>query len=231
MTDNNDENALASSKSENTRGRVYTTGSIEEYPKRKRRETEHEEDKSPPQSKKNLFQKHQRRKKPRKTRKETRTFRNLQKLLQRGSKIERQERAEKRNNLILRGADLNLDQDGEQELRTAVAGLIRKELNGDAHIERAYKIGKSQVVVKNTFENKLQILRAKPKLLGKNIYMDSDLTRDEQAIQKKIRRTARLEQEKGHKTKIAFQKLMIDSVCICKWNYQAKSLKSTMTKN
>ncbi|KAK9718512.1 hypothetical protein QE152_g23117 [Popillia japonica] len=232
MTDSNDGNALARSKPENTRGRVYTTGSIEEYLKRKRRETEHEEDKSPPQSKKtaksiseaskekettenkernqdiqeltkmitgmfqqlkdeikcnndqlkknsediaNLREEIIKREEDWKRERESwveerETLNKRIQILE--SKIERQERAEKRNNLILRGADLNLDQDGEQELQSAVAGLIRKELNIDAHIERAYKIGKSQVVVKlNTFENKLQILRAKPKLSGKNIYI------------------------------------------------------------
>lgn len=101
-------------------------------------------------------------------------------------------------------------------------------------METAYKTGKQEpkiIVAKlKNFEHKIEILKNKSKLKGKNIYIDSDLTLDEQKTQAEIRKAAKEEKDKGNNTKVGYRKLEINGMKYV-WNDEEGKLKKITITN
>ena len=101
-----------------------------------------------------------------------------------------------------------------------VEQFIQQELNVKVAVERTQRIGGAQGDKKvilaeiRTWEEKQQIMSNKNKLRenprGKICYIENDLTQTEAKIQKKIRKIARNERDKGNNTKTRYHKLCIN---------------------
>lgn len=130
-------------------------------------------------------------------------------------KLENQEKKEKRNKIIIRGVKFN-----KETIKQEAKEFFLKEIGVAAEIEEAYKVGKSEanmtVVKMEKFEQKIEILKRKSRLGQREIYIESDLTNDEQRVQAAIRKVAREEKANGKKTKVGYRKVEINNV-IYEW--------------
>lgn len=106
---------------------------------------------------------------------------------------ERQERKNRKNNIVIKGADLKLKQEMEE--------YIKECLKVEVMVKKASKIrvGKRKNVVIaeiEEWEQKRQIM-TKNKESDRSIIIEDDLTRKEREIQQELRRMTREEREKG----------------------------------
>jgi hypothetical protein len=146
------------------------------------------------------------------------------KLAETEDKIERMEKTRIRNNIIVTGIEINAKE--SKQLKEAVARILNEELNVKAGVNKAYRIGVKKYVVELTdWESKIQILKTKKVLKGKDMYIESELTREEMAIQKKIRDIAREERKKGAAAKVRYQKAEINGQ-IMEWDKKNHKLVS-----
>lgn len=147
-------------------------------------------------------------------------------------RLEMIEKDKIRNNLIVSGIDID-GQKGEQVKKTMQV-MLDKELGVRAEIKRASRINnKKCVIVMEEWRGKIEILKEKKKLKGGYIFIDSDLTKKEREIQKKIRDRAGKEREGGRRTKVGYKKLYIDGREYT-WDEQNEELvikKGSLTKN
>jgi hypothetical protein len=128
------------------------------------------------------------------------------------------------NNIIVTGIEINTKE--SKQLKEAVARILNEELNVKAGVNKAYRIGVKKYVVELTdWESKIQILKTKKVLKGKDMYIESELTREEMAIQKKIRDIAREERKKGAAAKVRYQKAEINGQ-IMEWDKKNHKLVS-----
>jgi hypothetical protein len=140
----------------------------------------------------------------------------MDKLQKSEDRIEKLEKDKIRNNLVITGVEMNIN--NEEMLRDAVKNMIEKELGVKAKIKRAFKIGQKRCIIElRDWPDKLAILKEKGKLRGTDIFIDSELTRKEGEIQKKIRDAAKEQRIKGANVKIRYQKLEINGK-IMKWD-------------
>ncbi|XP_068912431.1 uncharacterized protein PF3D7_1120000-like [Tenebrio molitor] len=146
------------------------------------------------------------------------------KLAETEDKIEMMEKTRIRNNIIVTGIEINTKE--SKQLKEAVACILNEELNVKAGVNKAYRIGVKKYVVELTdWESKIQILKTKKVLKGKDMYIESELTREEMAIQKKIRDIAREERKKGAAAKVRYQKAEINGQ-IMEWDKKNHKLVS-----
>ncbi|KAF5295272.1 hypothetical protein FQA39_LY13137 [Lamprigera yunnana] len=104
------------------------------------------------------------------------------------SKIEILERTERKNNIVIKGANLRtICKDDKNEIRTP---------NSNFNIRR---MGPQRQTMKN-----------KTKLRGKPIYIDDDLTPKDRKIQTTIRGIAKTEKQNGKTLKVGFRKVIIN---------------------
>lgn len=144
----------------------------------------------------------------------------IEKLEQR---LESQERKSRRNNIVIKGANLQ-----GRNLKEGIQNLIEAETGVKIRVEEVYKIGKQEtqniIVAKlQDFEQKIDVLKQKYKLGNKKIYIDSDLTMDEQKVQAEIRKLARTEKQKGNVTKVGYRKMEVNGKSYV-WNEQESKL-------
>lgn len=131
-------------------------------------------------------------------------------------KLEKQEKEKKRNNVVIKG--LNLE---ESNIKEKVQEFLEKEMGVEGSVRSAYKIGKQrdkQIIIAemNDFEVKREVMTKKRNLGKMKVYIENDLTVGEMEIQNAIKRIAYSERQQGRKTKIGYQKLTIDGI-IHKW--------------
>ncbi|KAK4872933.1 hypothetical protein RN001_014962 [Aquatica leii] len=140
-------------------------------------------------------------------------------------RLEAQEKNSKKNNIIIKGTTAQ-----DNNLKVWLKELIKKETGARIEVETVYKIGKQKpkmVITKlKNFEQKMEVIKNKYKLGGKNIYIDSDLTYEEQKTQEIIRKIAKEEKNKGNSIKVSYKKLEINGVKYI-WNEE----KNKLTKN
>ena len=94
-------------------------------------------------------------------------------------------------------------------------------------MRRAYKIDEGRYIIIETeqWNYKLTILKEKAKLKGRDIFIDSELTKTKRGIQKCIRDVYRIEKGKGAKIKVGYQKLNVNGQMM-KWNHANKRLET-----
>lgn len=129
------------------------------------------------------------------------------------ARIEKQEKDKKRNNIIIKGWEMKNTKMAETE----VENFIHNSLQISVKVKNAFTIGKQEekkitVAEITSFTEKLAIMKNKARLRGNNIYIEDDLTKQEQQIQTAIKKVAREEREKGKKTQIGYRKLKVDNV-------------------
>ena len=91
-------------------------------------------------------------------------------------------------------------------------------------VRRTYKIDEARYIIEmEQCNDKLTILKEKAKLKGRDIFIDSELSKTEREIQKCIRDVARIEKEKGTKIQVGYQKLNVNGQMM-KWNHANKKL-------
>jgi hypothetical protein len=101
-----------------------------------------------------------------------------------------------KDNIVISG--IEIDNEDRKVLKEAAKKFIVEELNIDVNVKQAFKIGPKRLVLQmEDWEAKMEVLKNKAKLKGKEIYIDSDLTRNERGIQKLIRDMAKQERQKG----------------------------------
>lgn len=116
-------------------------------------------------------------------------------------KVESEERKKKKNNVVVMGIESTTEQPKEE-----IESLFQKEMGVVVNTKSVYKIGRKQekqniLVQLQNWEDKVKIMKNKNKLKGKNIYIENDMTKEEQKIQAEIRNVARKERAKGKNTK------------------------------
>lgn len=140
-------------------------------------------------------------------------------------RIEKLEKDKIRNNLVVTGIGKNMD--SEDLLKQTVERMIKKELDMEMKIKTAYKIGEERCIVEmEQWADKLRILKAKNRLRGKDVFIDSAMTVKEREIQKFIRDFAKAEKTKGASVKVKYQKIEIDGKTL-KWNAKEQKLTDT----
>lgn len=136
-------------------------------------------------------------------------------------KLERQEKNDKKNNIIIKGLDTE-----QRDIKEVTQEFVKKELNVEPKIREAYTVGKRRLIVVKLedFHTKLAIMKKKSKLGDKKVYIENDLTQREVSIQATIRAHARDERAKGNVARVGFQKLSINGQWY-KWDHTENKLK------
>ena len=112
----------------------------------------------------------------------------------------------------------------EEQLRVAIESKMEELFRVKAKVRRAYKIDDARYIIEmEQWNDKLTILKEKAKLKGRDIFIDSKLSKTERGIQKCIRDVARIEKGKGAKIKVEYQKLNVNGQ-IMKWYHANKRL-------
>lgn len=126
-------------------------------------------------------------------------------------KLENQERNHKKNNIVVKGAKFESENQKQE-----ITDFLQRELGVRADVEEVFKVGKQEpkvtVIKLKNFEQKTEILKQKYKLGSKRIYLDSDLTTEEQRVQAEIRKVARDEKNNGKNTRVGYRKIEINGV-------------------
>jgi hypothetical protein len=127
-------------------------------------------------------------------------------------KLEYIERENIRNNIVMKGLELQtIEQEG---LKEKVKNFLSEYVGVTAEIRRIRRIKENICVVQlNSWEEKLSIMENKRKLGNLRImkvYIDNDLTKREQEVQKKIREIAKNERSKGTEVRVGYNKLWIN---------------------
>ncbi|KAJ3646241.1 hypothetical protein Zmor_023836 [Zophobas morio] len=99
----------------------------------------------------------------------------------------------------------------EEQLRVAIESKMEELFRVKAKVGRAYKVDEVRYIIEmEQWNDKLTILKEKAKLKGRDILIDSELTKTKRAIQKYIRDVGRIEKGKGAKIKVEYQKLNVN---------------------
>lgn len=148
-----------------------------------------------------------------------------QKMEKMESCLEKCQKEEKKNNLLIKGLEMNIK--GGEELREGIQNFVKSELGIEVEVVNTRKINdKTCVIEMKTFEEKLKILQNKKKLKNmkdQKIYIECDYTEREMEMQKIIRTRAAEEKKNGRIVKIGYGFLVIDG-SKWKWNRDRKEL-------
>jgi hypothetical protein len=114
---------------------------------------------------------------------------------------EQMAKKEKRNNIVIKGKEMILENDNRSEIETKAKEVVGK-INAEVGAANVVYIGRdtnNRGIVRDTFKNledKLKIMKNKTTLIGQDIYIDDDLTKSEREIQATLRKKAREERKK-----------------------------------
>ena len=124
-------------------------------------------------------------------------------------RFEAEERNKRKKNIVIKG--LKVEKGNE---RNEVSTFLRKELKIEANISGAYgiKAGDRVLIVASlqNFEDKMEVMKKKSELKGSKIYIENDLTKNEQKIQAEILKIARDRKENGQKVRVGYRKIVVD---------------------
>lgn len=127
--------------------------------------------------------------------------------------IEKKQKQEKKNNIIIVG----FEKEGNME---NVQKFITEEIKVVAEIEEVWKLNDKTVGVKiRNFNDKLEILKKRGALKGTTIYINEDYTAKEAKIQKEIKNKIKEEKSNNNKGKVTlgYKKASVGEKCFA-WN-------------
>lgn len=137
-------------------------------------------------------------------------------------KVEQLERNKRKNNIIITGIDIKIDNPKRE-----IENFMKTHFKLNISTREVHKIGDKRYVVElESLGKKLEVMNTKGRikyLKDNKIYIGNDLTENERHIQTEIRKIAKEEKEKGHSVKVGYQYLTIDSTK-WKWNRENKQL-------
>lgn len=139
--------------------------------------------------------------------------------------INRKEKRERKNNLIIRGIHHNEREDKEEKMRS----FIEKEFKMGREVEKVetVKTGRGEILIikMKNWEAKRKVMEEKGKLRERSekIYIDDDLTQEERRVQRCIRERGNKERESGKRVKIGYRKIQINGVTL-RWNEENERL-------
>lgn len=135
-------------------------------------------------------------------------------------RIERQEKEQRKNNIIIKGAEIK-----GPDLKGKVENFLENQIGVKTSIPEAYSIGVRMTLVKiQSWDDKMAIMKKKQNLKGTNTFIENDLTKQEREIQKTLRDIAKKEKEKGNVVRIAYKKITINNK-IYQWNEREKGIR------
>ncbi|KAJ3666015.1 hypothetical protein Zmor_001473 [Zophobas morio] len=106
------------------------------------------------------------------------------------NRLEKMQKEKIRNNLIII-TGVTMSEGTEEDLRVAIESKMEELFRVKAKVRRAYKIDDARYIIEmEQWADKLTILNEKAKLKGRDIFIDSELTKTERGIQKCIRDVA-----------------------------------------
>lgn len=138
-------------------------------------------------------------------------------------RLDKKERHERKNNIIIKG--LQLQEDGQ-----TLQNWLKHELNVDVKILETHKIGKKKerptfLARINTWEEKMEVMKNKYKLKNQAIFIENDMTVKEREIQKKLRQISEKEKINGKRTKVSYRKIKIDDTWFV-WDEETEDIKN-----
>lgn len=141
------------------------------------------------------------------------------------NKIESLEKKERKNNIIIRGANIEQISDSIK-----VSQLLKDKIEVDIKVKSVQIINKGSkplaVAHLDNWEDKIKIMRNKNRLRQTEIYIENDMTAEEREVQAKIRKLAKEERDKGKKTIVKYRKVIIDGVTLI-WDQNKEMLTAT----
>lgn len=125
--------------------------------------------------------------------------------------INRLEKTSKRNNVIING--IKLGKEEKNGMKTEMKLFMKNTMDINTDIKNVIKMGEAMYKVEMENErDKEMVMQNKSKLkqLKERIYIDHELTTEEQEIQKKIKQKGFTERNEGKRVKIGYKKLFVD---------------------
>ncbi|XP_043288417.1 golgin subfamily A member 6-like protein 22 [Venturia canescens] len=126
--------------------------------------------------------------------------------------LERREREERRNNIVIRGVKMAEGEEWEREIEKIWENLGveggRKEMR---RIGRVDEGGRGMVLVRlEGREKKIEIMRAKVKLKGNRERIEDDLTKEERRIKWLVEGQANEERRKGKRVRVGYMRMWVE---------------------
>lgn len=150
-------------------------------------------------------------------------------------RLEKQERNKRRNNTIIKGIRID-----KENIVAEIEKFVNNKLHTTAIAKKAYKMRNKDnldmyMVEWENWEDKKKVMENKAKLRGQKIYIDNDLTIEEQKVQRELRSIAKEERNNGCKTKIGYRKITINNTVFI-WNDNKQGIeeeenRGSVTKN
>lgn len=124
--------------------------------------------------------------------------------------MRQKDRDERRNNIVIKGIKIK-----ETNIEAEVEKMLQEKIGVEVKIREAYKIAENRdkdiVLAKlEQRKHKTSVMINKGKLRGENWYIEDDLTKEEQEIQREIVKRAKEERKRGLRATIGYRKLNID---------------------
>nr|CAI5838482.1 unnamed protein product [Callosobruchus analis] len=127
-------------------------------------------------------------------------------------KLEQEDRMKRKNNVIISG--LRIESSQNEVMSEIVKRFFEEQVKVKVNVPKVIKVNNQMHVAEiESFDKKLEIMRIKGKIdtLKQNkIYISSDLTKKERAIQKTIRDRATQERSNGNTVKVGFQFMILN---------------------
>lgn len=139
--------------------------------------------------------------------------------------LERVERSSVRNNIIIRG--LQIDTNNRSELKKDMEKFIKEKLNLQVQIGDAIRVGpKTCKIEMENSQEKQKIMENKSKLknLKERVFIDNEPTKSELEIQQRIWDEIKEKNIKGKNVRVGYQKAVIDGK-EWKWDRTEEKLK------
>lgn len=138
-------------------------------------------------------------------------------------KVEREEKEKRRNNIVVKGV---VSQAGKE--KEMIKEFLGRQISVEVEIVQAHKINREGrpgmiLATVESFEKKLEIMKAKRTLRGTDVYIDDDMTVEERNVQREIRKIAKEQKAKGKVVKIGYRKIIIGGEEF-RWNSKEKEV-------
>ena len=128
------------------------------------------------------------------------------------------DKSERKDNIIIKGVQMK-----NENIINEVTEFLKNKLEVDVSVASAWQRGKLVVAKIKTFEQKMEIMKNKNKLVGTKIFIENDLTFDERKRQEEIINWVKIQKNKGTNIKIGYGKVRIGTKWI-KWEDLVKKM-------
>lgn len=148
------------------------------------------------------------------------------------NRITAMEKENRRNNIVIKGFKATEERQLHcEEVETFMESSLKTKVKLTSIREIKRNTGLPIIIAKcESFEQKLQIMKAKNRLKGTQFFIDDDLTSEERKVQSILRNMARDERGKGNSVKVGYRKLIINTE-IWDWKEEESKVVRRQSKN